>query len=94
MKINFIRVLLSIASNKNWSFWLFLHGDDLHEEVHMMLPLGFKIPGSEDMVCRLKKTLYGLKQYPRAWFGRFSGSLKKVGYRQSQTDHTLFIKHT
>eukprot|EP00268_Persea_americana_P023591 TRINITY_DN23153_c0_g1_i1.p1 TRINITY_DN23153_c0_g1~~TRINITY_DN23153_c0_g1_i1.p1 ORF type:complete len:128 (+),score=19.60 TRINITY_DN23153_c0_g1_i1:30-386(+) len=44
-------------------------------------------------VCRLQKSLYGLKQSPRAWFGRFTSSMKAFGYRQSNSDHTLFIKH-
>ncbi|CAA0818853.1 cysteine-rich RLK (RECEPTOR-like protein kinase) 8 [Striga hermonthica] len=43
-------------------------------------------------VCRLKKSLYGLKQSPRAWFGRFTQAMKKYGYRQSHSDHTLFLK--
>jgi len=37
--------------------------------------------------------LYGLKQSPRAWFGRFTNSMKAFGYQQSSSDHTLFIKH-
>lgn len=60
----------------------------------MMLPPGFKIQGSEGIVCKLKKALYGLKQSPRVWFERFNYSLKGFGYRQSQANHTLFIKHT
>ena len=43
-------------------------------------------------VCKLNKVLYGLKQSPRAWFGRFSKFMKKIGYKQSDADHTLFIK--
>ena len=44
-------------------------------------------------MCKLKKTLYGLKQSPRTWFGRFAEVMKNMGYKQSQGDHTLFIKH-
>ena len=44
-------------------------------------------------VCKLKKALYGLKQSPRAWFGRFAKVMKESGYKQSQGDHNLFIKH-
>ena len=43
-------------------------------------------------MCRLKKSLYGLKQSPRAWFGRFTKSMRAFGYRQSNSDHTLFLK--
>lgn len=55
--------------------------EDLHEEVYMMLPLGFKIQESEGKVCKLWKISYGLKQSLRAWFERFSSSLTKSGYR-------------
>ena len=44
-------------------------------------------------VCGLKKSLYGLKQSPRAWFGRFTKVMKAFGYHQSNSDHTLFIKN-
>jgi hypothetical protein len=37
--------------------------------------------------------LYGLKQSPRAWFGRFTEAMKRIGYHQGNSDHTLFIKH-
>ena len=44
-------------------------------------------------VYKLKKTLYELKQSPRAWFGRFAKVMKESEYKQSQGDHTFFIKH-
>jgi len=43
-------------------------------------------------VCRLKKSLCELKQSPRAWFGRFTNFMKSIGYKQSNSDHTLFLK--
>ena len=43
-------------------------------------------------VCKLEKSLYGLKQSPRAWFETFTQSVKKQGYSQGQADHTLFTK--
>lgn len=45
------------------------------------------------MVWKLKKALNGLKQSPRAWFGRFTKSMKSFGYKQNNADHTLFLKH-
>ncbi|PRQ31062.1 putative RNA-directed DNA polymerase [Rosa chinensis] len=97
-KINTIRVLLSLAANLDWPLQqfdvknAFLHGD-LHEEVYMDLPPGYGTSSKEQVVCKLKKSLYGLKQSPRAWFGRFTKFMKKIGYRQSNSDHTLFLKH-
>ena len=70
----------------------FLHGD-LDEEIYMNIPSGFE-GNISNKVCKLKKTLYELKQYPRVWFGRFSKVMKESGYKQSQGDHTLFIKHS
>ena len=58
----------------------------------MNILLGFE-GNTGNKVCKLKKALYGLKQSPRAWFGRFAQVMKEFGYKQSQGDHTLFIKH-
>jgi hypothetical protein len=67
---------------------------DLEEEVYMDLPPGVNYSFSRRTeVCRLKKSLYGLKRSPRAWFRRFSSTMKAFGYKQSNSDHTLFIKH-
>ena len=58
----------------------------------MNIPSGFE-GNTCNKVCKLKNALYGLKQSPRAWFGRFAKVIKESGYKQSQGDNTLFIKH-
>ena len=59
----------------------------------MSIPPAFN--GSDgNKVCQLKKALYGLKLFPRAWFGRFTKVMIANCYKQSQGDHTLFIKHS
>ena len=96
-KLNTVRVLLSLAANRDWPLLqfdvknAFLHGD-LKEEIYMYLPPGIPVTSKEGVVCKLRKSLYGLKQSPRAWFGRFAASMKKFGYVQSNSDHTLFLK--
>ncbi|WKA09424.1 hypothetical protein VitviT2T_027072 [Vitis vinifera] len=97
-KINTIRVLLSLAANLDWPLQqfdvknAFLHGE-LSKEVYMDLPPGCMVSEKQcQKVCKLKKSLYGLKQSPRAWFGRFTKSMRAFGYRQSNSDHTLFLK--
>ncbi|WJZ82183.1 hypothetical protein VitviT2T_001965 [Vitis vinifera] len=97
-KINIVRVLLSLAANLDWPLQqfdvknAFLHGE-LSEEVYMDLPPGCMVSEKQcQKVCKLKKSLYGLKQSPRAWFGRFTKSMRVFGYRQSNSDHTLFLK--
>nr|GEZ16230.1 putative ribonuclease H-like domain-containing protein [Tanacetum cinerariifolium] len=67
------------------------HGE-LKEEVYMDPPLGFVERANPREVCRLKKSLYGLKRSPRAWSGRFTLAMRKYGFKQSNSDHTLFLK--
>ena len=96
-KMNTIRTIISIAANLKWKLFqmdvknAFLHGD-LQEEVYMEIPPGFSSSETEGKVCKLKKSLYELKQSPRAWFGRFRKEICSLGYQQSNADHTLFIK--
>ena len=84
----------SIPCNEPWLAFdvknAFLHGG-LDEEIYMDVPIGY-IEMSSKMVCKLQRTLYGLKQSPRAWFGRFSLAMRKYGFQQSNCDHTLFLK--
>lgn len=67
---------------------VFLHCD-LHEEVYMAPPHGLQC--SPNLVCRLNKSLYGLKQASRQWFAKLHFELKQQGFQQSQYDHFLFI---
>ncbi|KAE8667889.1 GPI transamidase subunit PIG-U isoform 2 [Hibiscus syriacus] len=69
-----------------------LHGD-LEKEVYMDIPPGFG-PSTGQTVCRLKKALYGQKQSLRVWFVRFVKVTLKQGFKQSQGDYTLFVKHS
>ena len=59
----------------------------------MEIPPRFESNLVTKKVCKLKKALYKLNQSPRAWFGRFVKVMKNMGYRQSQGDYMLFIKH-
>nr|KYP65081.1 Putative transposon Ty5-1 protein YCL074W family [Cajanus cajan] len=49
---------------------------------------------SSSLVYRLHKSLYGLKQSPRAWFGRFSTIVKQFGMTRSEVDHSVFYQHS
>ncbi|XP_057808442.1 aldehyde oxidase GLOX [Salvia miltiorrhiza] len=61
----------------------FLHGElDDNAEIYMEVPPGYSEEFDAGQVCRLKKTLYGLKQSPRVWFGRFCLAMAKNGYKQ------------
>nr|CAD1834152.1 unnamed protein product [Ananas comosus var. bracteatus] len=95
-KLTTLRCLLTIAAARNW-FTLqldvqnaFLHGN-LQEIVYMEPPPGLRRQG-ENMVCRLNKSLYGLKQASRNWFSVLSGALESAGFAQSKADYSLFTK--
>lgn len=60
----------------------------------MEVPPGWSKPESIGRVCKLKKSLYGLKQSPRAWFDRFRRALCNMGYKQCNGDHTIFYRHS
>ena len=96
-KIDIIRVLFSIAVNKDWPLHqfdvknAFSHGK-IEEEVYMKAPPGFSSDFTPGERYKLNKAFYGLKQSPRAWFRRFTTAMTKLGYKQSNSDHTLFLK--
>lgn len=70
----------------------FLHSD-LQEDVYMDIPSGFENIQTVGKVCKLKKSLYGLKQSPRAWFDRFRRVACGMGYSQCNGDRTVFYRH-
>ncbi|CAM8949022.1 unnamed protein product [Rhodiola kirilowii] len=92
-----IRTVLKIAASKQWPLFqmdvnnAFLHGT-LDEEVFMTLPHGHASQyKGQKKVCRLKKSLYGLKQASRQWFSKFTESIESFGFKQSLHDYSLFF---
>ena len=68
----------------------FLNGD-LKEEVYMRQPEGFVVKGKEHLVCKLNRSLYGLKQSPRCWNSVLNERLIEMGFKQSSSDPCIYI---
>jgi hypothetical protein len=66
----------------------FLNGE-LEETIYMVQPEGYE-EGGPDVVCLLKRSLYGLRQAPRAWHTRLKEELAKLGFQASEADAALF----
>jgi len=98
VKLTNIRALMTIAVKKGCELHqldvnnAFLHGD-LHEEIYMKLPPGVSasIP---NVVCKLRKSLYGLKQASRQWYAKLSNVFLQRGYKHSENDYSFFYKKT
>ncbi|KAL2241232.1 UNVERIFIED_CONTAM: Retrovirus-related Pol polyprotein from transposon RE1 [Sesamum indicum] len=90
-----VRLFLAIASSFGWALHqidinnAFLHGY-LNEDIYMLPPDGYSVP--QGQVCKLKRSLYGLKQASRQWNHEFTTKLLAYGFVQSHNDHCLFSK--
>ena len=69
----------------------FLNGD-LKEEIYMQQPSGYIQPDKNGLVCKLKKSLYGLKQSPRCWNEKLCEHLKSLGFKESVADPCIFVR--
>ena len=61
----------------------FVHGD-MEEEIYMNHPEGFVVKGKKELVCKLKKSLYGLKQSPRMWYQKLDTYILGLGFVRSR----------
>lgn len=90
-----VRCLIALVVSRNWPLFqldvdnAFLHGE-LFEDIYMKPPDGLSSP--PNLVCKLKKSLYRLKQASRQWFSRLTNELFHQGYTQSKNDYSVFTK--
>ena len=71
----------------------FLNGD-LEEEIYLEQPEGFIVPGQEQKVCRLIKSLYGLKQTPIQRHAKFDEVMLSNGFKINECDKCVYVKQT
>ena len=69
----------------------FLNGN-LEEDIYMDQPEGFSVKGKEHMVCKLKKSIYGLKQASRQWYLKFNDTITSFGFQENIVDRCIYMK--
>ncbi|CAM6103220.1 unnamed protein product [Calypogeia fissa] len=90
-----LRTVTAIAAALQWEIHhmdvvtAFLNGK-VKEELYMLQLPGFLKSRSEDLVCRLNNSLYGLHQSPRAWYETIDTFLRNLGWKRSKLDHNMY----
>jgi hypothetical protein len=96
VKFTTVRTILSLALSRNWAIHqldvknAFLHGT-VTETVYCSQHTGFIDAANPDLVCRLNRSLYALKQTPRAWYNHFATYLDSIGFVEAKSGTSLFI---
>ena len=94
-KMDSIHLVLEISAPKHWEVHhmdvnsAFLHGD-IHEEIYMKQPKGYISDSA--LVCKLNKSLYGLKQIPREWYSKMDAFLLSQNFQRCKLDPNLYIQ--
>ena len=96
VRIESVRLVIALAVHGNMKLHhmdvktAFLNGK-LCEQGFMSQPEGFVKKGKEKFVCRLKKSIYGLKQSPRCWNTALDDHLKRLNFKQTKGDLCLYV---
>ncbi|KAJ9675422.1 hypothetical protein PVL29_024372 [Vitis rotundifolia] len=91
------RVIMAIVAHFNLELHqmdvktAFLNGD-LDEDVYMEQPIGFAEAGKEDLVCKLNKLIYGLKQASRQWYLKFDSIITQNGFKDNTVDRCIYLR--
>ena len=93
-----LQLLLVLAALEDWHIHqmdikLAFLNDVLDEEIYMEQPQGFIVAGMENKVCKLKKSIYGLKQASCTWNLQFHGLLLELGFKQMSSDTGVYVMH-
>lgn len=92
-----IRIILAIAAYFDYEIWqmdvktAFLNGN-LTEDVYMIQPEGFVDPKNAGKICKLQKSIYGLKQASRSWNIRFDEVVKGFGFIKNEEESCVYKK--
>ena len=70
---------------------IFLHGN-LEEDIYMIQLEEFIVQGQENLVYKLRKSLYGLKQARRQWYKKFDNFMHRIWFKRCETDYCCYVK--
>ena len=96
MRFKSVLALIALAAKKKLHLHqlevttAFLNGE-LKEEIYMKQLDGFAVKGNKHLVCKLKNSIYGLKQSSRCWNEALDKHLKKMGFKQSSYDLCIYV---
>ena len=60
----------------------------------MAQPQGFIVKGQERKICKLKRSIYGLKQFSRQWNLKFHQAIISYGFKMIEEDHCVYVKRS
>ena len=95
--LKFIRTLLAVAAYFDYEIWqmdvktAFLNGS-LEEDIYMEQPLGFTSSDDDHKICKLQRSIYGLKQASQSWNTRFNDVIKIFGFIKNEEEPRVFKK--
>ena len=90
-----IHTLLAVAAYFDYEIWqmnvktAFLNGY-LEEDIYMEQPLGFTSSDTDHKVCKLQRSIYGLKQASRSWNTHFNDVIKMFGFIKNEEEPCVF----
>ena len=99
VRITSVRLVLAIVAHMDLELYqmdvktAFLNGE-LDEEIYMDQPLGFESKGQERKVCKLKRSIYGLKQASRQWNIKFHQEIQRDGFTMMEEDHCMYLQRS
>jgi Reverse transcriptase (RNA-dependent DNA polymerase) len=91
-----IRIILALVATLNLELYqmdvkiTFLNGE-LNEKKYMNQPAGFVVEGEAHKVCRLRRSIYGLKHTLRQWNLKFHQAILSYGFKMIEEDHYMYI---
>ena len=95
MRLESLRILIALFTQRGLELHhvdvatAFLNGT-LQEEVYMKQPMGYEKEGEECLVCKLEKSIYGLKQSSRCWNTALDSHLRRMGFIQSMSNSCIY----